>query len=265
LFPNHRATSLPWVDAGQDRSFLYPFSALAPPFRAPCLALSNRMHTRARVRDADAMRGTALPSRLRRPRLHPCRDCVAVLLALAVVAKPPACLRAQVRTWTPPLAGQCSLTNAKAKASHFCCQTSCELKPSSPTFSSSLDKPVSDLDLLFARRHPRRVVRCLCQPSPRRAALFRLRHSAHAHLHPRESSPALPVQTVHAHVHAHARPRKRAATPPRTPQSRRRGAQAAPSRLPSRRRARPGASSHACTLVHALDQAVSFALLVRVR
>jgi hypothetical protein len=31
---------------------------------------------------------------------------------------------------------------------------------------------------------------------------------------------------VHAHVHMHARPRKRAATPPRTPQSRRRGARA---------------------------------------
>jgi hypothetical protein len=70
---------------------------------------------------------------------------------------------------------------------------------------------------------------------------------------------------VHAHVHAHARPRKRAATPPRTPQSRRRGVRAAPSRLPSRRRARPGASSHGRTLVHALDQVVAFALLARVR
>jgi hypothetical protein len=70
---------------------------------------------------------------------------------------------------------------------------------------------------------------------------------------------------VHAHVHMHTRPRKRAATPPRTPQSRRRGARAAPSRLPSHRRARPGASSHRRTLVHELDQAVAFALLARVR
>jgi hypothetical protein len=46
---------------------------------------------------------------------------------------------------------------------------------------------------------------------------------------------------VHAHVHAHACPRKRAAMPPRTPQSRRRGVRPAPSRLPSRRRARLGA------------------------
>jgi hypothetical protein len=48
------------------------------------------MHTRARVRDADAVRGTAPPSRLRRPRLRTYRDCVAILLALAVVAEPPA-------------------------------------------------------------------------------------------------------------------------------------------------------------------------------
>jgi hypothetical protein len=92
---------------------------------------------------------------------------------LAAVAKPPTCLHAQVRTWTPPLAGQCSLTHARAMASPFCGQTSCELKPSLPTFSSSPGKP--------------------------------------------RSSPALPVQTVHAHVHAHAHPRKRAATPADTP------------------------------------------------
>jgi hypothetical protein len=70
---------------------------------------------------------------------------------------------------------------------------------------------------------------------------------------------------VHAHVHAHAHPRKRAAMLPRTPQSRRRGAQAAPSRLPSHRHARPGASSHRRTPVHELDQAIAFALLARVR
>jgi hypothetical protein len=62
---------------------------------------------------------------------------------LAAVAKPPTCLCAQVRTWTPPLAGQCSLTHARAKASPFCGQTSCELRPSPPTFSSSPGKPRS--------------------------------------------------------------------------------------------------------------------------
>jgi hypothetical protein len=53
--------------------------------------------------------------------------------------------------------------------------------------------PVLDRDPLFARRYPHRVVCCLCQHSSRRAALFRRRRSAHAHLHSRESSPALPV------------------------------------------------------------------------
>jgi hypothetical protein len=57
-------------------------------------ALSNRAHTHARVRDVYAARGTAPPSRLRRPGLCPCRDCVTVLLALAVVAEPPALTRA---------------------------------------------------------------------------------------------------------------------------------------------------------------------------
>jgi hypothetical protein len=45
------------------------------------------------VTDADAAQGTTPPSRLRHPRLRPCRDCVAVLLALAVVAEPPALAR----------------------------------------------------------------------------------------------------------------------------------------------------------------------------
>jgi hypothetical protein len=62
---------------------------------------------------------------------------------LAAVAKPPTCLRAQVRTWTLPLADQCSLKHTRAKASPFCGQTSCELQPSSPTFSSSPGKPRS--------------------------------------------------------------------------------------------------------------------------
>jgi hypothetical protein len=35
-----------------------------------------------------------------------------------------------------------------------------------------LGKPVSDCDLLFSRRHARRVVRRLCQLSPRRAAVL---------------------------------------------------------------------------------------------
>jgi hypothetical protein len=103
------------------------------------------------------------------------------------VAKPPTCLRTQVTSWTPPLADQCSLTHTRAKASPFCGQTSCELKSSPPTFSSSLGKPRFDRDLLFARRRPRRVVHCLCRPSPRRAALFRHRRSAHARARTRGS------------------------------------------------------------------------------
>jgi hypothetical protein len=73
--------------------FSLPYQCPSISFHALCLSLSNRTHTHARVRDADATRGTAPPSRLRRPRLHPCLDCVAVLLALGVVAKPRTCLR----------------------------------------------------------------------------------------------------------------------------------------------------------------------------
>jgi hypothetical protein len=62
---------------------------------------------------------------------------------LAAVAKPPSCPRAHERTWMPPLAGQCSLTHARTKASPFCGQPSCELKPSLPTLSSSPGKPRS--------------------------------------------------------------------------------------------------------------------------
>jgi hypothetical protein len=162
---------------------------------------------------------------------------------LAVVAKPPSCLRAQVRTWMPPSAGQCS--------------------PPRTLLLRIQAKPRCDLACVEAFAPP--LPNLAARPCPRRAALFRRRRSAHVHPHPRESSPALPVQAVHAHVHTHARPRKPAATPPRTPQSRRRGARAAPSRLPSHRRARPGASSHRRTPVHELDQAVAFALLARVR
>jgi hypothetical protein len=93
LSPVRPATSSPRVDAGQDRSSLYPIGALASLFMLsvlPCLTV----RTRARVRDVDAARGTAPPSRLRRPGLCPCRDCVAVLLAIAVVAEPPALTRA---------------------------------------------------------------------------------------------------------------------------------------------------------------------------
>jgi hypothetical protein len=162
---------------------------------------------------------------------------------LAAVAKPPTRLRAQVRTWTTPLVGQCS--------------PPCTLLPRIQA------KPRRDLACVEAFTPT--LSNLTTRPCPRRAALFRCRCSAHAHPHPRESSPALPIQTVHVHVHAHARPRKRAATPPRTPQSRRRGARAAPSHLPSRCRARPGASSHGRALVQALDQAVALALLARVR
>jgi hypothetical protein len=162
---------------------------------------------------------------------------------LAAVAKPPSRLRAQVRTWMPPLAGQCS--------------------PPRTLLLRIQAKPRCDLARVEAFAPP--LSNLAARPCPRRAVLFQRRRSAHAHPHPRESSPALPVQTAHAPVHAHTRPHKRAATPPRTPQSRRRGARAAPSRLPSHRRARPGASSHRRTPVHELDQAVAFALLARVR
>jgi hypothetical protein len=196
LFPVRPATSSPRVDAGQDHSSLYPNIALASLFTLRILPCPNRVHTHARVGDADAARGTVPSSRLRRLRLRPCRDCIAILLALAVVAEPPAlthanpvvafhtssetkasrsrpprrstsprhqerpstltherqaksvhvfvrtyarrrtprrataeltavakpptCMCAQVRTWTPPLADQCSLTHARAKASPFC-------------------------------------------------------------------------------------------------------------------------------------------------
>jgi hypothetical protein len=95
---------------------------------------------------------------------------------LAAVAKPPTCLRAELRTWTPPLSGQMltathassphtsetesqpstccgvrtslfdprcttlsarSLTHTRVKASPFYGQTSCELKPLPPAFLSS--------------------------------------------------------------------------------------------------------------------------------
>jgi hypothetical protein len=58
------------------------------------LLCPNRVRTHARVRDVDAARVTASWSRLRHPRLCTCRDCVTVLLALAVVAEPPALTRA---------------------------------------------------------------------------------------------------------------------------------------------------------------------------
>jgi hypothetical protein len=159
---------------------------------------------------------------------------------LAVVAKPPTCLRAQVRTWTPPLADQCSHTRGPRPRLSVA-RPRVNSNPRRRPSHRRQESPILDSDLLFARRRPRRVVRCLCQPSLRRAALFLCRR------------------------YAHARPLKRAAMPPRTPQSRRRRVQAAPSRLPSHRHARPGASPHGRTLVHALDQAIAFALLARVR
>jgi hypothetical protein len=93
LSPVQPATSSPRVDAGQDRSSLYPTGALASLFMLsvlPCLTVRTRAH----VRDVDVARGTAPPSRLRRPGLCPCRGCAAVLLAIAVVAEPPALTRA---------------------------------------------------------------------------------------------------------------------------------------------------------------------------
>jgi hypothetical protein len=184
LLPVGPATSSPRVDAGQDRSSLYPIGALASLFMLsvlPCLTV----RTRARVRDVDAARGTAPPSRLRRPGLCPCRDCVAVLLAIAVVAEPPALTRANPvaafctprtkpkhpdrdhlvallhlsaenvlppgRTSVRPSQCSCSSTRTHAgehpgvppRSSPFCAPTSCELKPSPPTFSSLPGKPCS--------------------------------------------------------------------------------------------------------------------------
>jgi hypothetical protein len=65
--------------------FSLPYQCHSVYFHALCLALSNCMHTHARARDASVVRGTATPSRLCRPRLRPCRDCVAVLPALAAM------------------------------------------------------------------------------------------------------------------------------------------------------------------------------------
>jgi hypothetical protein len=161
---------------------------------------------------------------------------------LAAVAKPPTCLCAQVRTWTQPLAGQCS--------------------PPRTLLLRIQAKPRRDLARVVAFVPP--LSNLAARPCPRQAALFRRRRSSHAHPHLRESSPALLVRMVHAHVHTHACPRKRAAMPPRTPQSRRRRVRAALSHLPLRHRACLGASSHRHTLVHALNQAVAFALLARV-
>jgi hypothetical protein len=218
LFPVRPATSSLRVDAGQDRSFLYPISALASLFTLRVLLCPTaRTHTpvwgtstlreEPRRRAVFVARGFALvataspsfvlsplwPSRRHSP--TPTRSSPSHLernqsiqiattsslyftspprtsfrwtherqaksvhvfvrtyarrrtprratVELAAVAKPPTCLRAQVRTWTPPLADQCSLTHARAKASPFCGQTSCEFKQAPPTFSSSPGKPRS--------------------------------------------------------------------------------------------------------------------------
>jgi hypothetical protein len=105
---------------------------------------------------------------------------------LAAVAKPPTCLRAQVRTWTPPLAGQCS--------------------PPRTLLLRIQAKPRRDLARVEAFAPP--LSNLAARPCPRRAALFRRWRSAHAHSHPRESSPALPVRAVHVHVLTHACPHK---------------------------------------------------------
>jgi hypothetical protein len=77
------------VDVGrcQPRSlYSLPYQCPSLSFHAPCLSVSNRTHTCARARDVGVARGTAPPSRLCRPRLRPCRDRVAVLLALTIVS-----------------------------------------------------------------------------------------------------------------------------------------------------------------------------------
>jgi hypothetical protein len=94
LFPVGPATSSPWVDAGHDRSSLYPISALASLLMLRVLLCPTTGTPTPVWGDVDTARGTAPPSHLRRLGLCPCRDCVAVLLALAVVAEPPALTRA---------------------------------------------------------------------------------------------------------------------------------------------------------------------------
>jgi hypothetical protein len=94
LLPVGPTTSSPWVDTGHDRSSLYPISALASLLMLRVLLCPTTGTPTPVWGDIDAARGTAPPSRLRSPGLCPCRDCVAVLLAIAVVAEPPALTRA---------------------------------------------------------------------------------------------------------------------------------------------------------------------------
>jgi hypothetical protein len=94
LLPVGPATSSPWVDAGQGRSSLYPVGALASLLMLRVLLCPTTGTPTPVWGDVDTARGTAPPSRLRRPGFCPCRGCVAVLLALAVVAEPPALTRA---------------------------------------------------------------------------------------------------------------------------------------------------------------------------
>jgi hypothetical protein len=103
LFPVGPATSSPWVDAGYDRSSLYPISALASLLMLRVLLCPTTGTPTPVCGDVDTARGTAPPSHFRRPRLCPCRDCVAILLALAVVAEPPAITRANPTVALHPL------------------------------------------------------------------------------------------------------------------------------------------------------------------
>jgi hypothetical protein len=94
LSPVQPATSSPRVDAGQDRSSPYPIRALASLLMLRVLLCPTTGTPTPVWGDVDTARGTAPPSRLLRPGLCPCRDCIAVLLAIAVVAEPPALTRA---------------------------------------------------------------------------------------------------------------------------------------------------------------------------
>jgi hypothetical protein len=143
LSPVRPATSSPRVDVGQDRSSLYPIGALASLFMLsvlPCLTV----RTRARVRDVDTARGTAPPSRLRRPGLCPCRDCVAVLLAIAVEAEPPALTRAN------PVVAFPTASETKASRSRPPC-----LSTSLPRTSFRLDARASSQVSARVRPHVR--------------------------------------------------------------------------------------------------------------
>jgi hypothetical protein len=183
LLPVGPATSSPWVDAGHDRSSLYPISALAsllmlrvllcPTTGAPTPVWGGCRHC-ARNRAAEPSsspevlplsrlrrrpscsrrRGRATGTHARQPnrrlaRLERNRSIqIATTPSLYFTAEnvlPPG------RTSVRPIQCSCSPTRTHAGehpgvppgSSPFCAPTSCELRPSPPTFSSLPGKPCS--------------------------------------------------------------------------------------------------------------------------